>query len=391
MASLTLRGGLTWDGLTGRPVESNVVIDGSVIAATGADSGGGDSLDVSGCTVLPGLIDAHAHLCFNARPNWREVYDRDTPGRMLLRMASNGRSMLEAGITTVRDLGAPTALSIEIREAFAGGLALGPKLLVAGAPITTTGGHCHFMGGEADGELEFRKAVRGHVKADVDWIKVMATGGNMTPRTNTFAPQYTLDELRAGIEETHRLRRKLTAHAHGAVGIAVAVEAGVDMIEHCSFTAPGGVAFDPALADEIAKRGIVVSPTVSVGYRNWTDDGLRKRRADVMRELLARGCQVIMSTDCGISGVPHNALAGGIEVLSELGNLKPVEALKLATSTSASILGLKDRGTIEVGKAADLVVVEGDPTLRLSDLARIRYVLKDGVVVFGAPRPGNSE
>jgi imidazolonepropionase-like amidohydrolase len=391
MASLTLRGGLTWDGLTDRPVEGNVVVDGGVIAATGADAGGGSSLDISGCTVLPGLIDAHAHLCFNALPNWRAVYDSDTPGRMLLRMAATGRSMLEAGITTVRDLGAPTALSIEIREAFASSLAPGPKLLVAGAPITTTGGHCHFMGGEADGELEFRKAVRGHVKADVDWIKVMATGGNMTPRTNTFAPQYTVDELRAGVEETHRLRRKLTAHAHGAAGIAVVVEAGVDMIEHCSFTVPGGVAFDPSVADQIAKKGIVVSPTVSIGYRNWTDDGLKKRRAEVMRELLGRGCQVIMSTDCGISGVPHNALAAGLEVLAELGNLKPVAALKLATSTSASILGLRDRGSIEAGKAADLLVVEGDPTRQLSDLTRIRYVLKDGVVVFAAPASRGNE
>jgi imidazolonepropionase-like amidohydrolase len=382
MPTLLLRGGRVWDGIAHASIESNVAIDGATIAGIGSDIGAAESLDISGCTVVPGLIEAHAHLCFNARADWRHVFDTDTPGRMLLRMAANGRSMLEAGITTVRDLGAPTALSLEVRDAFASGLALGPKLLIAGAPITTTGGHCHFMGGEADGELELRRAVRQHIKDDVDWVKIMASGGNMTPRTNTFAPQYTVDELRAAIDETHRLGRRITAHAHGTAGIATAVEAGVDMVEHCSFTAPGGYEFDPAIADAIAAKGIIVSPTTSVGYRNWPDDGRKQRRAEIVRELFARGCQVIMSTDCGIPGVPHNALAGGIEVLAEMARLSPVQALRLATSTSAAILGLKDRGTIEPGKAADLLVVEGDPTRELGALGRVRCVVRDGAVVF---------
>ncbi len=376
------RGGRVWDGLSDASTEATVVIDGPHVAGAGADVSGSRTLDITGCTVMPGLIEGHAHLCFNARSDWREIYDRDTPTRMGLRMAANGRSMLEAGITTVRDLGAPTGLSIEIRDAFAAGLVAGPKLLVAGAPITTTGGHCYFMGGEADGELEVRKAVREHVKAGVDWIKVMATGGNMTRRTNTFAAQYTVSELRACIEEAHRLRRRVAAHAHGSEGIAVAVEAGVDMIEHCSFTTPGGIDFVAGLGDAIASKGIVVSPTTSIGYRNWKDDGMRQRRAEVLRGLLARGCRVIMSTDCGIPGVPHNALGAGIGVLAELGQLTPVEALRLATSTSADILELKDRGTLEPGKAADLLVVEGDPTRDLAALGRVRYVFKDGELAF---------
>jgi len=289
--------------------------------------------------------------------------------------------MLAAGITTVRDLGAPTALSIEIRDAFAAGLVPGPTLLVSGAPITTTGGHCHFMGGEADGELEIRKAVRERVKAGCDWIKVMATGGNMTPRTNTLAAQYTADELRACVEEAHRLRRRVAAHAHGAAGIAVAVEARVDMIEHCSFNVAGGIEGDPAVVRAIAEKGIVVSPTTSVGYRLWPDDGRREQRAAVVREVFAAGCPVIMSTDCGIPNVPHDALAGGMEVLAELGGLSPVETLKLATSTSAKLLGLKDRGAIVPGLRADLLVVEGDPTTDLSALTRVRHVLKAGVAV----------
>ncbi|MEO9255269.1 MAG: amidohydrolase family protein [Tepidiformaceae bacterium] len=384
MGALVLRGGRVWDGLSNESTEQNIVIDGTAIGAAGSDVGGARTLDISGCTALPGLIEGHAHLCFNAQADWRAVFDSDSPSRMLLRMAANGRSMLEAGITTVRDLGAPTHVSIEVREAFASGLALGPKLLVAGAPITTTGGHCHFMGGEADGALELRKAVREHNKAGTDWIKIMATGGNMTHRTNTFAAQYTVDELRAVIADAQRLRLRVTAHAHGSVGIGVATEAGVDMIEHCSFTTPGGTDFDPQVADAIAAKGIVVSPTVSVGYRNWKDDGMKQRRKQVTLGLLERGCQVLMSTDCGIPGVPHNALAGGMQVLAELGELSPIQTLKLATSSSANILGLKDRGTLEAGKSADLLVVEGDPTVDLGDLTRVRYVLRDGEIVYRA-------
>ncbi|MGH2633657.1 MAG: amidohydrolase family protein [Tepidiformaceae bacterium] len=385
MSQLILRGGHAWDGLASARFEAGVVIDGDTISAIGKDAGAPRAVDISGCTVLPGLIEAHAHLCFNAAANWREVYDRDTPGTMLLRMAANGRSMLEAGITTVRDLGAPTSLAVELREAFAGGLATGPRLLVSGAPITTTGGHCHFMGGEADGPLDLQRAVRDHLKAGVDWIKVMATGGNMTRHTNTFAAQYTVDELRTLIADAHRLRRKVTAHAHGVEGIRVAVEAGVDMIEHCTFTVPGGIELDELLLAAIAAKGIIVSPTTSVGYRTWTDDGQRERRRQVTRAIFANGCKVVMSTDCGIPGVPHAALAGGMSVLQELSGGPAVEILKLATSTSAALLELPDRGVIAPGKAADLVVVEGDPTQDLGALERVRYVFKAGEMVFERP------
>ena len=187
------------------------------------------------------------------------------------------------------------------------------------------------MGGEADGALELQRAVRDHLKAGVDWIKVMATGGNMTAHTNTFAAQYTVDELRVIIADAHRLRRKVTAHAHGLEGIRVAVEAGVDMIEHCTFSVPGGIELDEAVLKAIAEKGIVVSPTTSVGYRNWRDDGQRERRKAVTRAIFAHGCKVIMSTDCGIPGVPHTALAGGMSVLQELSGLPAVEILKLAT------------------------------------------------------------
>jgi imidazolonepropionase-like amidohydrolase len=376
--AFVLRGGTVWDGRSDTASEAAVAVD-SVIAGS---AGAGENIDISGCTVVPGLMEAHAHLCFNGEPNWRQVYDADSPVRMALRMAGNGRTMLEAGITTVRDLGAPTATSIEVRDAFAKGLVAGPDLLVAGAPITTTGGHCHFMGGEADGELEVRRAVRERVKAGCDWIKVMATGGNMTRGTNTLAAQYTVPELRACIEEAHRLRLRVAAHCHGTAGIRAAVEAGIDMLEHCSFTGEGRIDFDPAVVEAIAAKGIIVSPTVSIGWRKWADDGLRRARADALKTMFARGCKVIMSTDCGIPGVPHAALAGALDVLSEYATMPPVETLKLATSRAAELLDLPDRGVIAEGKRADLLVVEGDPLSDLLALQRVRLVVKAGEIVF---------
>ena len=380
MATLTLRGINVWDGLRGAAVESTVTMEDGHVTALGA--AGGADFDFSGCTVIPGLIDGHAHLCFNAGTDWRAVYDSDTAGRMLLRMAWAGRSMLEAGITTVRDLGAPTTLAVEIRDAFRSGLVPGPDLLVSGAPITTTGGHCHFMGGEADGELEIRKAVRNRVKAGVDCIKIMATGGNMTRGTNTLAAQFTVDELGACVDEAHRLRKKVAAHCHGTPGIVNAVAAGVDFLEHCSFNGPAGIDYDPESMVEAARKGIVVSPTVSVGYRRWPDDGLRRRRGEVLQNIFAANVPVLMSTDCGIPGVPHAALAGGMDVLRDLAGLSPVDTLKLATSRAAELLGLTGRGVIAEGQRADLLVLDGNPLAELSALERVRAVFKAGQLVY---------
>jgi len=379
--SIRLTGAAVWDGEADAPSPGDIDLADGLIQPPGSIHPARE-IDLTGCTVLPGLIDAHAHLCFNAAADWRAVYDADSASRMLLRMAANGRAMVEAGVTTVRDLGAPTALAIEIRDAFASGLAAGPSLLVAGAPITTTGGHCYFMGGEADGELELRKAVRERIKAGCDWIKVMATGGNMTRGTNTLAAQYTVAELRAVVEETHRLRRKVTAHCHGTAGIRVAVEAGVDMVEHCSFTGADGIDFDAGLLAELARKRIAISPTVSIGYRRWQDDGLRARRGAVLKEMLASGAPVLMSTDCGIPGVPHATLGEGIAVLAELTGISPVEGLRLATSAAADVLGLADRGRIKPGLRADLVAVEGNPLDDLGALGRVRLVIKGGEVAY---------
>ena len=380
--TLVLTGGRIWDGTAPGTALGDVAVEDGRIA--GAPSGDAERLDVSGLTVMPGLIEAHAHLCFDATPDWRAVYDGDTPSSMLLRMAGAAQRMLHAGITTVRDLGAPTDLAIALRGSARSGAIVAPDLLVAGAPITPTGGHCWFMGGEADGIEGLRVAVRERQKAGVDWIKVMASGGNMTPGTNPFAPQFTVDELRALREEAHRVGLRVTAHAHGVEGIRVAVEAGVDGLEHCSFQAPEGNAPDDALIARIAAEGILVSPTISGGLATAEGTPRWESRGDVVRRIFAAGCRVTMSTDCGIPNTPHEDLAISMHTLQRLVGLPPVEVLKLATSTSAVHLGLPDRGVIAEGTRADLLIVDGDPTEDIRALQRVRAVVRAGEVVFRA-------
>jgi imidazolonepropionase-like amidohydrolase len=281
----------------------------------------------------------------------------------------------------VRDLGAPGTLAMEVRDAIHDGLVIGPDLLVAGAPITTTGGHCWFMGGEADGELGVRIAVRERARAGVDWIKVMATGGMMTPGSNHFAAQYTVDELCALVEEAQRLGLPVAAHCHGTEGIERAVAAGVDTIEHCSFQSKEGGAPSDELIAAIVERGVAVSPTVSIGFIPWLDSERGRRRAAYLKRLVMANARMVMSTDCGIPNVPHEALAGGMAVFARMTGLSPIEVLRRATSESAAILGLDDRGVITEGKRADLLVVEGDPLTDLAALERVRLVIAGGHIV----------
>jgi imidazolonepropionase-like amidohydrolase len=335
-------------------------------------------------TLLPGLIDAHVHLGFDASRDPVRQMQADSDATLLLRMRVAAQRALAAGITTVRDLGDRNFLGAALRDWFRTGSELGPDIIAAGPPVTVTGGHCWFMGGEVDGELEIRRAVRARVKTGVDVIKVMATGGHMTPGSNPSLPQYTVEEIRAAVDEAHRLGRLVTAHAHGPTGILRAVEAGVDCIEHCSFRVDGGRQPDPRILESIAEKGVTVSPTVgTVG----TAGALAESFLPILSEMHRLGVRLIGSTDAGVSpSKPHDVLPHGIAFLTRAG-LTNAEALAAATSLCASACGVADRkGALEVGKDADLLAVEGDPLRDIAALLHVKAVFRKGQALPLSPR-----
>jgi imidazolonepropionase-like amidohydrolase len=342
-------------------------------------------VDLGDATLLPGLIDAHVHLGFDASREAVRQMRADSDATLLLRMRLAAQRALAAGITTVRDLGDRNFLGVALRDWFRQGSEIGPEIIAAGPPVTVTGGHCWFMGGEADGELEIRRGVRERVKNGVDVIKVMATGGHMTPGSNPSLPQYTVGELRAAVEEAHRLGRLVTAHAHGPTGIGRAVEAGVDCIEHCSFRVDGGRQPDSRMMEAIAQKGTAVSPTVgTVG----TAPALAESFLPILSEMHRLGVRIIGGTDAGISPAkPHDVLPHGIAFLTRAG-LTNAEALTAATSLCAAACGLGDRkGALEAGKDADLLAIDGDPLRDITALLNVKAVFRAGHPVF---RPGDN-
>ena len=396
---LVVKAGTLIAGTDAPPVPGATVhIDRGVITAIAGPNdlpAGAEVLDWSGQTVLPGLIDCHVHLVFSAGANpLRDVLAEDDRA-LLLRAAQNARQALAAGITTVRDLGGRGGVTLTLRDAIAAGLVPGPRVLAAGAPLTITGGHCHFLGLEADTAEEVRKAARWQLKVGADCLKLMATGGRMTPGTNVRQPQYGVEELRAAVAEARRAEKTIAAHAIGTPGIRNAVAAGVDTIEHCSWVGPqAGLEFDERVAAEMAERGIYVDATLSplasiatvdpslltAGQREHLQ--LREEQLGYHRRARALGVQFIAGTDAGVICTPFDRLADEIALLASLVGLSPLEAIHAATGRAARALGIAGEvGTIEVGRRADLIAVDGDPLRDLGALKRVRAVVQGGRLV----------
>jgi imidazolonepropionase-like amidohydrolase len=293
-------------------------------------------------------------------------------------MLRSARELVVAGVTTARDLGGRGYLALRARDAVAAGDEPGPRILAAGPPLTAPQGHCWFLGGEVDGEDDARALVRAHVAAGVDVIKVMATGGFLTPGTTPWDASFDEQTLHAIVEESHRLGRLVAAHCHGIEGIRRALAAGVDTLEHCSFVEEGGgKGFDDELADAIVASGAYVSPTMNADARALMADGWKPPVVELWR----RGARVIASTDAGIPGTPHGDYVLALEALVEAG-MPAGEVLLAATAGAAEGLGLSDvTGRVAMGLAADLVAVEGDPTRDIRALRELRFVMARGIVV----------
>lgn len=343
--------------------------------------------DLGDVTLMPGLIDAHVHLAFDGGPTPVARMNAESDALQVALMLRSARELLSVGVTTARDLGARDYLGVEVRGAIAAGTARGPRLLTAGSPITVTGGHCWFMGGEADSLDELRTLVRRHHRAGVDLIKVMSTGGFMTAGSAPWYAQFDELALRTIVEEAHRVDKLVAAHAHGIQGIERAVNAGVDTLEHCSFVREDGESeVVPELADRIAASPAYVSPTV-----NYRAPQLHELSGGAFKpaigELYRRGCKIIASTDAGIDGTPHHGFPGALTALHAFG-LPTTEVITAATSRSARALGLGEvTGRLRAGLDADLIAVGGDPRTDLGVIADLRLVVARGVEFRPDPLP----
>ncbi len=331
-----------------------------------------------GATILPGLIDSHVHLGFDGGPAPAARLRAEADEQQLVLMLRSARELLGVGVTTARDLGGRGYLPVVVRDAIAADLARGPRLLVSGCPVTVTGGHCWFLGGEADSDDELRRMVRTHHKHGTDLIKVMSTGGFMTTGSAPWYAQFSRAQLAVIVEEAARVDKPVAAHAHGIEGIQRAVDAGVSTLEHCSFvTETNERQFSEPLAARIAERGIAVCPTVNVNapYMAELTGVSVGAHAKTLHEM---GVRIIAGTDAGIDNTPHHQYVGGLEHLVTLG-FTPDQVLAMATTEAAAALGVGAiTGRLAPGYQADLIVVDGDPRADITALRALRRVVARG-------------
>jgi imidazolonepropionase-like amidohydrolase len=329
------------------------------------------------------LVDGHVHLAFDASPDPVATLDARDDAAAFAAMTAAARYTVKGGVTTVRDLGDRGYLSLGLRDAAANDPTL-PTIVAAGPPITTPGGHCHFLGGAAAGVDGIRAAVREHAEHGVDVIKIMASGGNLTPGSRPEAPQFDLTELRAAVDEAHRLDLPIVAHAHGKQAIADALAAGVDGLEHVSFMTADGVDDIPDdLLAALAAGPVVIGVTLGVVPGTPPIPAIAARLPKLianLRRMYEAGATVIPGTDAGLSpGKPHDVLRYAIGHLAQVG-LTPAAALRAATSGAATACGLgKRKGRVAAGYDADLLIVDGDPLTDPDALHRIQAVYVRGV------------
>jgi imidazolonepropionase-like amidohydrolase len=351
-------------------------------------------VDAPAATLLPGLVDCHVHLALSGGPNWlAEV--QQSYALACWRAASFARATLRAGFTSVRCLGGRDGMDPALRDAQRSGVVEGPRIVTANLAICMTGGHGAWIGREADGPDDVRKAVREQLRAGADCVKLIATGGVMTPGVDIGSQQLTLDELRAGVEEAHKAGRKVASHAHGADGIHSAVLAGIDSVEHGSFLRDDTIQL-------MKERGTCLSMTLcsAAGIADAPPDSVpewaRSKAAvaaeamiDSFRRAYQAGVRLVLGTDAGTPYNFHGANARELALMVQHG-AAPLDALQAATLNGAELLQVADQvGSIEVGKQADLVLCEGDAAAdvaRLCDPENIKLVAQAGRIVHATGR-----
>ncbi|MBV9024168.1 MAG: amidohydrolase family protein [Streptomycetaceae bacterium] len=367
-----------------------VLINGDSITAVGpraqiVEQAGSDvaPLAFPEATVVPGLIDAHVHLIFDAGADPVATLQELSDGALLQSMRRRAEQLLGSGVTTVRDLGDRNGLALRLDAEIANGSTPGPRIVAAGTPATPPGGHCYFLGGEVSGEAEVRDLVRRNLTAGATVIKVMATGGGLTKDgPKSWQSQFTLEELQALVDEAHQAGVPVAAHAHGADGITAAVDAGVDTIEHCTWMTSDGFDLRRDVLKRIIDQGIAVCPGVSPHWR-MLPRVFGEEQAAVMfalvRQMAEAGAKIIAGTDAGVQRAGFDGLVPALSFYAHLG-LANAKIIDMATADAASALGLGETtGRIAPGFRADLLVIDGDPLEDLDALKAVRMVVAAGL------------
>jgi imidazolonepropionase-like amidohydrolase len=386
--TVVLSGARIIDGTGAEPVRGrSVVVEGGLITAVVDDARAprGNGVDLAGHTLLPGLINCHVHLCFGAEADPVRPLREEPLALTAIKALLRARETARAGVTTVRDLGGREYVEIAARRAIQEGLIDGPRILAAGRPVCMTGGHGHWLGREADGPDDARKAVREQLKAGADVIKIIATGGVMTPGVEPGSPQMTLEEMRAAIEEARKAGRRTAAHAMAATGISEAIDAGITSIEH-------GVFLTEEIVAHMRRDGTFLVPTLNApiaiaagGLAAGIPPFMVRKSEQVVPAHVASfqlahraGVRIAAGADSGTPLNFHGSLLPELALMVKYG-MTPLEAIRSATVTAADCLGLGEvTGRVAPGYAADLIAVAGDPAERIEALADLKLVLVNG-------------
>jgi imidazolonepropionase-like amidohydrolase len=384
---LVLRAPRLLDGTGAGPVpDAALLLDGGRIAYAGPAAGlpdGSDrieAVDFPRATLLPGLVDAHVHLVASGGPDLAADVPRTEAERMLAAVV-NARRQLEAGVTLVRDLGSPGAEAVLVGRAVESGAVPGPRVVASGPAVTMTGGHIPYLGRVTDGVEAMRAAVRANLALGARCIKVVATGGVLTQGVDPREPAYTQAELDALVDEAHRLGLTVAAHAIGGAGVAAALRAGVDSVEHGMFLDERAIELfletgARLSATFLAPHGILGGPSVP----GWIKDRARpaaEAQARSFRAAVSAGVPGVAGSDAGTPDNPHGGVAREVAFLVEAG-LDTLTAVRAATGEAADLLGIADRGVLRQGAAADVLVADGDAATDITALQRPLAVFQDG-------------
>lgn len=389
MSETLYSGGLIFDGVGARLEGHAVLTDGAEIkrvAPVGEFDGfAGIAVDTSGGTLLPGLIDCHVHLIFVGAPDPYSVLVKQNAADITLTALENAQKNLRAGITAVRDCGGKDYLELSVRNMVNRGTFQGPTIHCSGKMICMTGGHGNRNGRVADGPDEVIKAVRENIHAGSDLIKIMATGGVVTPGVNPEDAHYTFEEMQAGVSEARRFHKRTASHAQGTLGILNAVRAGIHSIEH-------GIFMDHVCLTEMKDRGTFLVPTLAA-IQSMMDNSdqvpaymmdkvarVAERHAQSFKEAYEAGISIAMGTDAGTPFNRHGENTQELRLMVR-GGMTPTDALKATTYNGSELMGLEELGRIREGAQADMLIVDGDPTTDIemvADRINHRMVVKAG-------------